>query len=112
MAAAGPSTSRASISFEPLYLIDFGMDNIMSYCDFVSTTQTPDIPVNYLKVNQKASSMCKEKYVSNIEFCDKDDFFDIYAKVKAEMKKKTVYSVYAKITKNNEVSMQTLDPII
>ena len=102
MAVAGPS--KDSISSNPLNLIDFGVDNIMSYCDYVSSSCTPDLPINFIKVNQKASTMCREKYVSNIQFIDGDDYFEIYAKVKAEMKKKTVYPVYAKITKNNEVN--------
>lgn len=32
--------------------------------------------------------MFKDRYVSNIEFLDNDDDYEVFAKVKAQMKKK------------------------
>ena len=89
---------------EPLYLLDFGVDSIMLYCDYVSTRCSTDFSLSFAKTHQKAVLMFKERFVSNIEFADMDDFYEIFARVSAEMKKKTVYKVTVTISKTNEVS--------
>lgn len=98
-----PSTSRSSISTDPLYLTDFDMDSIMLYCDYVNTETAPDISLSFTSVHAKAASMFKNRFVSNIQFIDADDYYEIFAKVRAEMKKKVIYDVSATISKTNEV---------
>lgn len=94
--------NKQSIFTEPLYLTDFGIDSIMSFCDHVSTVCSPDLPLAFTKTHKLAAEMFKDRYVSNIEFLDNDDFFEVFAKVKAQMKKKVVYNVSVTISKTNE----------
>lgn len=75
----------------------------MSYCDHVITICSPDLPLAYTRTHKLAAEMFKDRYVSNIEFLDNDDDYEVFAKVKAQMKKKTVYNVSVTISKTNEV---------
>lgn len=99
---------RSSINTDPLYLTDFGMDKIMLYCDYVNTVTAPDFCLTFTVVHAKAASMFKNRFVSNIEFIDTDDYYEIFAKVRAEMKKKVIYDVSATISKTNEVCFISL----
>lgn len=94
---------KQSIFTEPLYLPEFGIDNIMGFCDHVTTICSPDLPLAYTRTHKLAAEMFKDRYVSNIEFLDNDDDYEVFAKVKAQMKKKTVYNVSVTISKTNEV---------
>ena len=84
---------RASLLTEPLYMMDFCIGSIMLYCDHVTTRYSSDFSLSVTKTHQKAVLTYKEKLVSNIEFIDLDDHYEIFVRVRTEMKKKTVYKV-------------------
>lgn len=67
------------------------------FCDPVSTICSYELPLALTKRHKLVAEMFKGRYASKIEFLDKDDFYKIFAKVRAQMKKCIVYNISAAI---------------
>ncbi|XP_042913025.1 uncharacterized protein [Parasteatoda tepidariorum] len=92
----------SSIVDKPLYLVDFTSFSILEYAEHFPALTGNTSVVTKIK---KGSMMFNEKFVSKISFVEdiENQSFEIFATVKAEMKKKVVYNSKVKISSDCKI---------
>ena len=101
MATACKNTPLSLVDY-PILLQDFTFVNILKYTDVLNKAHKCEN--NYNFVMTKGRELYSSRFVTDVKFTESEKKWTIEARVKAEMKKTTVYKTSTTISKDGEVS--------